>query len=316
MGVVVAIVWMSFTVLAEVGVVADGTLEADAFNVRQIFLVLAQWTVAIDTVVTVTIAKWLRQWLIDRHKAMARVDELCVLYAIGAVVPVWAIQALVAHTVDELVAAITYGRVAHIPARVAEEVSESGHDSLCGGSLEGVARMVTMLIIDMALHAQIVVITIDAGNEFLLWKDPDTAVASAGWILDVHNGQDGLFLISIGSRNSTSLLGWDFGNRLGFGWHPLCGAVDNIAILHEALDHPVAIAGAVYARIDTSGAKVVVSVVTNAAVEVLILHGLVAVITVYHPSSAARAARLRAECKVCIMRCAGNTIEEAWLVVN
>jgi len=120
-----------------------------------------------------------------------------------------------------------------------------------------------------------------------------------------------LFLVRIGSRDSTSLFGWDFSSRLGFGWHPLGGAVDNIAILHEALDHPVAIAGAVYARIDTSGAKVVVSVITNAAVEVLILHGLVAIITVYHPSSAAGAAWLGAECKILIMRCASKGIEEA-----
>lgn len=92
----------------------------------------------------------LGQRLVDGNKAVARVDEPGVLDTVGAIVPVWAVQALVANTIDELVTAIADSRVADIPARVAEEVGQSRKDSLRGGSLERMARMMAVLVANVA----------------------------------------------------------------------------------------------------------------------------------------------------------------------
>lgn len=61
----------------------------------------------------------LSQRLVDGNEAVARVDELGVLETVRTVVPVWAVQALVADTVDELIAAVADRVVTDIPARVA-----------------------------------------------------------------------------------------------------------------------------------------------------------------------------------------------------
>jgi hypothetical protein len=109
MRVVVPIAGMRLAVMAEVSVMADSTLVADALNVGNVLLVPTQGTVAVDTIVAVTTVKRLGQRLIDGHKAMARVDVLGAFNAVGAIVPVWAVQALVTDTIDEFVAPIAYG---------------------------------------------------------------------------------------------------------------------------------------------------------------------------------------------------------------
>lgn len=74
-----------------------------------------------------------------------------------------------------------------------------------------------------------------------------------------------------------SLLGFDF-------WRDaLGGTIDDAAVLNGALHHPVAGTRAVNARIDTSGAKIVVATVTHAAMKVLVFHGVVAVVAVHNP---------------------------------
>lgn len=55
---------------------------------------------------------------------MARMDDLGILQALRAVVPVWAVQALMTHTVDELVAAIANSIVACVSAWVAQSVAQ------------------------------------------------------------------------------------------------------------------------------------------------------------------------------------------------
>jgi hypothetical protein len=57
--------------------------------------------------------------LVKGHEAVIGVDELGVLETVRAVIPVWAVQALVADTVDVLVAAIADSAVMDIPARTA-----------------------------------------------------------------------------------------------------------------------------------------------------------------------------------------------------
>jgi hypothetical protein len=99
---------------------------------------------------------------------MSWVDNLGALDALGAVIPVWAVQALVAHTVDELIAAIADSRVAYIATGIAKELGNGWKSSVFDSGLEGVSGMMTVLVLDMAFHAEIVVIAGHASNELLL----------------------------------------------------------------------------------------------------------------------------------------------------
>jgi hypothetical protein len=53
-GVVVLVAWVRFAVLAEVGIMAHSALVARTLDVREVLLVLAKRSIAIDTVVTAT----------------------------------------------------------------------------------------------------------------------------------------------------------------------------------------------------------------------------------------------------------------------
>jgi hypothetical protein len=196
----------------------------------------------------------------------------------------------VADTVDELVAAIADGVVTDVPARIAQEIRQGGQDSLGCGGLEGVTRVVTMLVANMACEAEVVVFARNTGNEFLFGEDLDAAVAGAGWLLLIC---DGLLLIGKGTWNLL-LLGL-LGLSLNLGCDALGSAVDDAAVLDEALDHPVSASGAVDTVIYAGWAEIVIATIAYTAVEVLVLHGLVAVVAVYDPRSA-RVARLGAEC--------------------
>jgi hypothetical protein len=52
-------------------------------------------------------------------------DDLGTLQALRAVIPVWAVQTLVAYTIDKLVTAIANSVVARVPARVAKSIAQS-----------------------------------------------------------------------------------------------------------------------------------------------------------------------------------------------
>lgn len=100
-----------------------------------------------------------------------------------AIVPVWAVQALMAHTIDELIATITDSGMADISSRVAEEVSQGRKSCVRGSRCECMAGMVAVLVADMAIHAQIVVFARKAGDKVLLGEAVDAAVAGSGWLL-------------------------------------------------------------------------------------------------------------------------------------
>jgi hypothetical protein len=151
--------------------------------------------------------------------------------------------------------------------------------------------MMTMLIFNVTINAQIVVLAREAGDKLILGKALDAAVAGAGWLIVADHR---LLLVCVGSRNFLSILG------LGFGGHALGGAVDNTAVLYESLDHPVAWTWAVNARVNASGAQIVVTSIADAAVEVLIFHGVVAIVAVHNPRGAG-GVRLRTECKIGIV---------------
>jgi hypothetical protein len=301
MSVVVTVARVSLAVLAEIGVVAHSALVTDTLNVRQVLLVLAQGTVTIDAGVAVAAVERLGQRFIDWHKTMAGVDVLRALDTVGAVVPVWAVQALVTDAIDELVTSVANGGVADIASGVAKEVCQSWEGSIRGSSGESMTGVVAVLVADVAVHAQVVVFAGKAGDELLLGEALDAAVACAGGLVI---RDDRVLLVGVGARDFAGLLGLDLGrNALG-------GAVHDAAVLDEALDHPVASARAVDSGIHASGAEIVVAAVADAAVEVLVFHGVVAVVAIHDPRGAG--ARLRAECEIGIVWVAREVVEEAY----
>lgn len=95
----------------------------------------------------------------------------------------------------------------------------------------------------------------------------DAAVASTG----------GIFLFILLLRLDQGGLGL---RRSGPGCNSLGGAGDDLAISHEALDQPVALALADHAGSDTSLAEVIVTIITGAAVVVLVWDDVLAVVAV------------------------------------
>jgi hypothetical protein len=196
--------------------------------------------------------------------------------------------------------------VANIAPRVAEEVSQSGEGSIRCGCSECVAGMMPVLVADVTVHAQIVVFAGEASDELLLREARHTAVTGASWLLVACAR---LLLVCEGSRDVLSLLGLGLGlDHLG--WDALGGAVDDAAVLNEALDHPVTSARAVNAGVNTCGTEIVIATVTDAAVEVFVFHGVVAVVAVDNPGGAG-VVRLRAERKIGIVRSIREVGEEA-----
>lgn len=106
--------------------------------------------------------------LVDRNKSVSGVDEVGVLEASSTEVPVRAVQALVANTVDIFVTSIADGIVANISARSEESLGNQLEVCLFNGWLECMLRMVTMFHTDVAGDAEIIVGTSGAGNEVLL----------------------------------------------------------------------------------------------------------------------------------------------------
>jgi len=102
MGSVVPVSWDGFAISTEVGVIAHSTFVANALNVRHILLVFAKRTITIDAIMPHSRSVGLGERLVDRYKPMARVNELGALDAFRAEIPIGTIEALVAHTIDEL----------------------------------------------------------------------------------------------------------------------------------------------------------------------------------------------------------------------
>jgi hypothetical protein len=174
------------------------------------------------------------------------------------------------------------------------------------------AWVVTVLVADMAVEAQVVVLARGACDKELLGENVDAAVAGASRLLTVYR----LLLVRESTGDFLWLLGLGLGPRLDLwlgldlGRDTLGGAVDNTAVLDKALDHPVARARAVNTWVDARRAQVVVATIADTAMEVLVVHGVVAVVAVHDPSTGVLDG-LGAECKVSIVRSASNVVEEA-----
>jgi len=108
-GLVVSIGWASLTTGTKVGVVADGTLISVALNVcLGSACTGTERTITVDAVVASLSSAVFRQCgrieksLVDWDKSVLRVNEARIDDACGAVIPIWAIEALVTDTIDVL----------------------------------------------------------------------------------------------------------------------------------------------------------------------------------------------------------------------
>lgn len=101
MALVVLVIWMSLAVGAEVGVMANGTLVANAMNIALVACAIAQWTIAIDATMTGLSLGWSGYWLVNFDEAMT-MGATAFSNAVAAEVEVGAVETLVTNTVDGL----------------------------------------------------------------------------------------------------------------------------------------------------------------------------------------------------------------------
>lgn len=100
MGLVVFVRGSSLAICTEVRVVADCTLESITTNVVLATLDSAQWTIAVNAEVSLWAWAIQGQRFVERGESVTRVNLCGTEVASGAVVPVWAVQALVTDADD------------------------------------------------------------------------------------------------------------------------------------------------------------------------------------------------------------------------
>jgi hypothetical protein len=166
MSTIVTVAWDSLAVATEVGIMANGTLVTDTGNVFA--LILAKWSVAVDANVTGMSHVWLRDGIVDGGKAVSWMNMSSTLDAIGAKVPIRAVETLVTYSVDCFVTSIANRCMTDITAWGAEKLCSGSHDGFSSRWLERVTRVVSMSIILVAGHAEIVIFAILTSDEVVL----------------------------------------------------------------------------------------------------------------------------------------------------
>jgi len=279
MSAVVRVAGPSLARSAEVGVMAHRALVAHTRDIG--FAVVAQRAIAVDA--NVACSRWvsLADGRVDGSEAMTRVCAAGILDAIVAVIPIRAVQALVADAVDLLVAIIADGVVADAAAGCEHGLGGKRKDSVRGGRRESMRWVVTMLVGGVALDAQVEVVARSASHEVAVWQNDDAAVASASGEARHISQSLGVVVESAWDLilDLRLLLLDDLTRRDALG-----GAVDDFAILHEALDQPVTLTRAQVALRDAAWAEIIVSAIADTTVEVGILNRLIAVVAVDRPS--------------------------------
>jgi hypothetical protein len=265
--------------------VADGALEASAHDVRWDSLVLAQWAIAVDASVASEHGLGLRDRGVDGSEAVTGVLEGSVRDTGAAVVPVWAVEALVADAVDSLVTAIADGVVANVTTRSQGSLLIHAEADVGRSRSKAVSRVVTMLVFTVARNAQVKVLAGLASNKLVLRKNVDTVVASA-------SGHARLL------RQSLGLLAKGAGNRdllldalLSLAADALSGAGDDLTVFNATLDQPVTFTRAKSAGGDAGLAKIVITAIADAAMIVRIVHGGVAAVAINRPLALSRSHR-------------------------
>jgi hypothetical protein len=168
MSTIVAVAWDSLAVATEVGVMANGTFVADTGNV--LTLILTKRSVAVDANVASLSHMWFRDGIIDSGKAMSWMNMPSALDTVGTKVPIRAVETLVAYTVDCLVTSVANRSMADITAWGAEKLCSGSHQGFGGRGLERVTWMVSVGIIFVAGHAQIVIFAVLTSDEVILWE--------------------------------------------------------------------------------------------------------------------------------------------------
>ena len=90
----------SLAVGAKISVMANSTLVAVTDDVG--ILVCAEWAIAMDAIVTLGSCRRIGYGFVERDEAVIGVFTSSILDAAGAVIPIWAVQALVANSDDIL----------------------------------------------------------------------------------------------------------------------------------------------------------------------------------------------------------------------
>jgi hypothetical protein len=169
MGLVVLVGRASLAVCAEVKVMADRTLVANASDVGGVVLVAgAQGSIAADAHVhrlSTSIGMNISERLVDGCKAVAGVNKGSVDNAFRAVIPVWAVQALVADASDVLVTAITHSVVSLVATSSHLDGNVVWHVGTCNSRDKGMLGVVAMGILGEASLAEVEILASGAVEE-------------------------------------------------------------------------------------------------------------------------------------------------------
>lgn len=216
---------------------------------------------------------------------MVGVDETSVLSTIRTVVPIRAVQTLVADTTNVVVAPVADSIVADIAAGVQASHDRSVKDSAPNCRGKAVLRVMAMLVLSEAGLAKIEILANFAVQEFLLREFLNTAIARTSqkhwrrewgelvcagrsYSVDETNGNgQGELLLSTSAQWAARGLGQRRMARLG---RQVSSAVSDLAVLNGSLDKPVLIVVAGDALIDAVLAKIKIPVIAGGAMKVSI----------------------------------------------
>jgi hypothetical protein len=228
--------------------------------------------------------------LVDGGEAVARVRVASIVVACAAVIKVGTIEALVSYTVNHLVTAIALGSVSEVAASREKSLLGERKASAIDSRLEVMGRVMAVVIAHVACEAKVKVIALETSDKVAVWEGNDTGIACA-----VQLGQSihvvvesfrsflGRLSLGLGCRRSGALRG---------GSKSLGGAADDLAILDEPLDQPVAVAKTGTAVFDTSLAEIKVTTITHAAMVVNVVHDSIASVAEDGPWSSRHVDRL------------------------
>jgi len=172
--------------------------------------------------------------------------------------------------------------VAEITSRAKESLRDKVEVCIFNSRDESVLGVVAVLLSSVARNAEVVILARCAGNEVLLREfcrfvsyNFLSSVSCFRLTLDaaVASTSGHCLLLWLNKSCLRPRSNWLWCNGLG-------SAVDNLAALDKSLDHPVIITLAKNSLIDASLAEIEITIVTGAAVVVLIWDRLAAVVAV------------------------------------
>ena len=168
MSTIVAVAWDSLAVATEVGVMANGTFVADTRNI--LMLILAKWSVTVDANMASVSHMWFRDRVVDCGKSVSWMNMPSALDTVGAKVPIGTVETLMAYAVDCLVTSVANSGMTNITAWGTEKLCSGSHQGFGGRGLERVTWMVSVGIVLMAGHAQIIIFAVFTSDEVVLWE--------------------------------------------------------------------------------------------------------------------------------------------------